>query len=669
MTPALTEWSIEDYHPTMEKNDRFSKRVAELVEQISMHQALYYNEEPVISDEDFDALWNELLTLDPDNPVLKKIGRDVSDGWPKARHVIPMGSQSKASTPEEFLSWAKKMPFTTFIVQDKLDGASIELQYQDGNFIKAVTRGDGIIGDDITRNARMMQGLVPKMPEKFTGGVRGEVLMSRKVHAEKYKDKANCRNAANGLMKRKDGTGSKDLTILCYDARGRVSSTIQGSLFDIADSGTGASPFENEITKLTWLASCGFNLVRYVILDTWNRVIEYRAQVMADRPNLTYDIDGLVVKGLAIDEKDLDKPRPEKQIAFKFNPEEAVTTLKSVEWSESGSLYTPIGIVEPVRLAGTTVQRANLCNPSMIRDMNLKIGSKVVITKRGEIIPKIETMIENPADTEEIEVPSRCSACGSELVDEGTRLFCPNELCSKKELHRIEKWLSILDIQDFGPAIILRLHSLGKVKNVADLYDLTWEEVAAIERMGETLAKKILRNLHEVKEVELADFIAGFDIDGVGALIARKMIDGGFDTLETLYKADIADLVAIHGIGEKLAAAFTKGLAAVKKEMDVVLSKGNIKIIDPRQKTQLSEQKKPFWGKNVCFTGELNTMSRTQAAARIKSQGGIVKPSVSSDLDYLITNDATSGSSKSKKAITLGIAIISEAEMLEMLDR
>ena len=637
------------------------ERIAELEKLIHKNQELYYNDEPAISDEAFDALWTELEDRDPANPLLRRIGEDKADGWPKSRHLMPMGSQSKATDPESFEAWARKTAFETYIVQYKLDGASLELQYEAGNLVRAVTRGDGLIGDDITVNARRMKGVLGKLPASFSGGIRGEVLMSRAVHAVKYRDKANCRNAANGIMKRKDGVGSEDLTVICYDA-------LEATTGPAESERTPPAFFGDELEKLAWLAAMGFATVNAEVFTSWEEIVDYRGRVMALRPNLEFDIDGLVVKGLSIDVEDLAKPRPDKQIAFKFSPEEAVTRLKAIEWSESGALYTPIGIVEPVHLAGTTVQRANLCNPAMIRSLHLKIGSMVVITKRGEIIPKIETLVENPEGSMDIDQPTQCGSCGTPLLDEGTRLYCPNELCPKKELHRIGKWLGILDIRDFGSALIKRLHEAGRVKTIVDLYTLGVEELESLERMGRTSAQKVLRNLRAVQEVSLAEFIAGFDLEDVGLLVAEKLVQGGFSTLESLLAARVEDFIKIGGIAETMATTITKGLAAVRNEMESLLESGAIQIRPLTAATGSPDSANPIAGRSFCFTGELRTMKRPEAEKKVRDLGGRATSTVGKGLDYLVTNDPSSGSSKNRKAAEYGVAVIGEDEFLALLD-
>lgn len=655
----LTKSGAAYYHRAMAGSSD-KERVTELERLIRKNQELYYNAEPAISDEAFDVLWSELEDLDPTNLLLRRIGEDRADGWPKSRHIIPMGSQAKATDLESFEAWTRKVAFEKYIVQYKLDGASLELQYEAGSLVRAVTRGDGLIGDDITANARRMKGVPGKLPAPFSGGVRGEVLMYKAIHKEKYTNKANCRNAANGVMKRKDGAGSEDLTVICYDAQGTLGSPSEGGGTD--------SAFADELEKLAWLAAMGFTSVRTEIFDTPEEVVDYRGKVMALRPSLEFDIDGLVVKGLSIDAVDSAKPRPEKQIAFKFSPEEAVTRLKAIVWSESGALYTPIGIVDPVHLAGTTVQRANLCNPAMIRSMKLKIGSMVVITKRGEIIPKIETLVENPEGSSDIDQPTQCSTCGTPLVDEGTRLYCPNELCPKKELHRIGKWLTILDIRDFGTALVKRLHEAGRVRTIADLYGLGVEELEGLERMGWTSAQKVLRNLHAVEEVSLAEFVAGFDLEDVGLLVAEKLVQGGFSTLDLLFAAREEDLVKIGGIAETMARTITNGLAAVRGEMESLLENGSIRIRPSFMEPDLQNPANPVAGRSFCFTGELRSMKRPEAEKKVRDFGGRTASAVGKGLDYLVTNDPGSGSSKNRKAAEYGVAIIGENEFLSLLE-
>ncbi|MDR2467909.1 MAG: NAD-dependent DNA ligase LigA [Spirochaetaceae bacterium] len=640
--------------------------IKELEATILRYQEAYYSGEGLVSDAEFDALWDELSRRKSDSPVLKAIGsertghdHDNIDGFPKARHIIPMGSQEKAANEADFFSWAKKLSLSAFVVQFKLDGASLELQYEKGKLIRAVTRGDGITGADITPNVVKMCGVVHELDLSWTGGVRGEVVMFHNVWHEKYTAKANCRNAANGLMRRKDGKGAQDLTLISYDA-----SAAGDDMF-----------FTTETAKIAWLEERGFYVSPSCVFNTAEEVIAYRTKIAKERSALPYDIDGLVVKDPVTDAADLRKTRPERQIAFKFELEQAVSTLRDIEWSESGATYTPIGIIDPVRLAGTTVKRANLNNPATIRMMGLEIGSRVIIVKRGEIIPKIEgimiedmqtykndTLRQSSDSLFSITIPTVCGICGTALVDAGSRLYCPNTACPKRLLHRLEKWASVLDIAELGTKLITQLFERGRIRQVSDLYTLEISELAEYERMGDLSAAKVVRNIKTPREITFPVFIAGFDIEGIGETIMEKVAGAGFNTLPKLRAASAEELAAIYGLGDITAQTIVDGLAETAADMDAVLANGIISLARLRDTASL-----PLAGKSFCFTGELNSMKRSEAEAQIKTLGGTTKTSVVKGLSYLVTNTPESGSSKNKKAKNLGIDIIDETAFLDLL--
>ncbi|MDR0524580.1 MAG: NAD-dependent DNA ligase LigA [Spirochaetaceae bacterium] len=624
-------------------------RIKALEQLIQAYQMSYYNGEAEISDAEFDSLWDELKQLNPHSPILAKVGPDGADGFPKIRHIIPMGSQEKAARPEEFLAWATKTAPETFVVQYKLDGASLELQYRAGKLDKAVTRGDGIIGDDITKNALRMKGVVYDLKTRFTGGVRGEVVMTRTVWQEKYSAKANCRNAANGLMRRKDGEGCEDLCFIAYDAAASEDDAF----------------FQNETAKLAWLAGVGFSVTVSAEFASPEEVIAYRLKTGANRPNLPIDIDGLVVKDLKTDPKDLRRSRPERQIAFKFDLETAYSILRAVEWSESGGTYTPIGLIDPVRIAGTTVQRANLNNPGMIRALGIAIGSGVSVVKRGEIIPKIEGLAPDgliPKEPEEaIFIPEICGTCGAVLQNTGTRLFCPNLECPKRLLHRLEKWIAVLDIRELGEKLIKQLFGKGRIRRIPDLYTLTSEELAEFDRMGSLSAGKVVRHIRTKRTLSLAAFVAAFDFEGVGETIMEKVTAGGFDTLEKLRSASVEALTEVYGLGEITAKVIAGGLTETAGEMDEVLALGVIRIADPPAETL------PLRGFSFCFTGELSYLKRSEAEEQVRALGGSAKSTVVKGLSFLVTNNPDSGSGKNKKAQALGVKILDEKAFIAIL--
>ena len=641
----------------IEELEKTNNRIKELEVLIQKHQKAYYNGEAEISDFEFDKLWDELKEIDPQNKILQKVGAD-SVTFSKIKHVMPMGSQEKAANPEQFLSWAQKHVYDEYFVEYKLDGASLELQYNHGILVNAVTRGDGEIGDDITANAKKMQGVISSLYLDgklidFTGGIRGEVIMTHQVHKEKFPDKANCRNAANGLMKRKDGQGSEFLNLIVYDAL-----ETNGNVF-----------FEDEEQKINWLNKCGFNVVPLKICKNPQEVILYRASVMENRKQLDFDIDGLVVKERFINLDDAFRARPDRQIAFKFSLEEAVSVVRQIEWSISGVTYTPVAIFDEVELNGTKVQRASLANPDTLRDLGVQIGSRVVVVKRGEIIPKIESLapsLDGDILTP-VEFPHKCEVCQTELIDEGSRLYCPNKKCSKRILHQLLKWQQIVDIRDLGETLITSLFNDKKVTSISDIYKLTVEDLVpyflneeSISSEKESLgAKKVYNSIQNHRTVKLSTFIAGFDIEGVGESLAEKLIEAGFDSLQKLLDATVDEIANVYGFAQIMAQTIVEGLKEQSSEMNY--------LVDSQLVTIQTSVAGKLSGKSFCFTGELKTMKRQDAENLVKQNGGSTKSSVTKDLSFLVTNDVSSGSSKNQKAAKFGVPVISEQDFLDLL--
>ena len=623
-----------------------SNKIKELKELVEYHQHLYYNAQPEISDEEFDRLWDELKALDPNNEVFSKVGTDFDTALDKIRHVIPMTSQAKVTNSEEFSKWARKVGYDLFITQFKLDGISVELQYFGGKFKYGVTRGDGEIGDDITSNAQKMIRFVPEVNPEFTGAVRGEIVLTKDIFQKKYLDAKNPRNMASGITKRKDGQGSEDLTIIAYDAISK----------------NPAFTFKNELEKLKWLKRFQFTVVDTQKLKSIQEVVAYRDEVMTSiRDRLEFDIDGIIIKGIEIDLEDMQRARPNKQIAFKFDPEEVKSTLIAVEWSESGANYTPVAIIEPVSIAGTTVQRASLANPNLIEELNLKTGSEVIVSKRGDIIPKIERVAHTPLEAKKIPYPTVCNACNTPLVDEGTRLYCPNKDCSKRAYHRLLKWIRKLEVKNFGELILKQLFDSGKVKTIADLYNLTISDLARLDRVGEKSAKKALDNLLAVKEIPLAKFVGGLNLENIGETLVEKVVDSGYDTLEKIKNATIYDLKRVELFADITANQFYNEFHSLYGEMEELLATN--KIIIKRRKMGSNK----LAGLSFCFTGKLETMTRDEAHALVAEHGGTAKSGVVKNLSYLVTN-STEKTSKFVKAQEQGTKVISENEFLAMVE-
>jgi len=591
----------EDKSKVKLSDDPSKKRIKFLQSEILRHQDLYYNKTPEISDSEFDILLNQLHKLAPDNPVLHLVGRDSNILYDKVEHIIPMNSQGKANQVDEFLKWTKKYNYSQYLVQHKLDGISVELQYVNGRLRFAVSRGDGKIGDDITQNVIKMNGVPKKVDKEFSGAVRGEIVMFRDIFSRKYSNQKNCRNTASGITKRKDGEGCQDLNVICYNAKNIITA------------------FSDELSKIEWLKENG-------------------------------------------DWEDMKRHHPEKQIAFKFPLEEVISILKDVEWSQQGSTFTPVAIIEPIELAGTTVRRASLANPDLIKNLNLMIGSEVIVVKRGEIIPKIIKVVYNSDECEKIIIPEICPVCKELLVNESTRLYCPNVSCPAKDLHRLKKWINVLEIKNFGEKLLGKLFEMNKIRRIPDLYKLKSSDITALERQGIKSAEKALNNLFAIKSLSLAKFIGGFDIEGIGETIVDIVVNAGYDSLNSIKNASTGDLANIEGIGDINAEKIINGLVKLERDMIDLLETKKINIESQTKNGLLS-------GKSFCITGKLNIISRNEAKELIISLGGQFKSGVTKTLTYLVTNDPSSGSSKNTKARDLGIEIITESEFLEIAQK
>lgn len=352
--------------------------IKELEELIVYHQNAYYNGNAEISDAEFDALWDELKEKDPTNKlIISKVGKDESDFFPKTKHLMIMGSQEKANSKEEV---EKKLAGMTgdgdYLIEWKLDGASIELQYENGKFKKAVTRGDAEVGDDITPNALKMNGIILDVGEDFTGPIRGEVLLSKENKEKYFKDYKNCRAATNGTMKRKDGEGCQYLDILVYDAR--YSDTTKS--------------FKGEDTLMCWLKEKGFMTPEWTIYEnlTADQCMTKLKETFDNLDKVPYDIDGLVIKQAKIDMDDLNTNIcPKTQFALKPARSYATSTVKDIIWDNTNGSFTPVCIIEPTELLGAEITRVNAYNIQFLLDMQIEIGDIISFTRFGEIIPGV----------------------------------------------------------------------------------------------------------------------------------------------------------------------------------------------------------------------------------------------------------------------------------------
>lgn len=652
--PTTNEALLTGYLRSNRSKDYRALVIPELEKFILEQSEIYYKKGGVggVDDVTYDKYEDRLRYLDPNNKVLKKVGsgkeeKEVFDGFPKEKHRMFMGSQQKAKNIEEFEKWFKKRYDAKYIIQFKFDGISLELQYDDGNLIRAVTRGDGDIGDDITNNVRKMKGVETKLPSLFTGSLRGEIIMDRQVFKERFSDDyKNPRNLAAGFAKQKDGKGCEYLTVIIYD------------IYHSSDGGE----YKNELDKIDWFKSNLKCFTHSYILSSSEDIEQLYTHLSDKRQEIPYDIDGIVIKSNISKKEDMLRDRPERQIALKFPPTEAETILLKVEWYQSGSTYTPVAILEPISISGSTVTKASLANPNLIIRLGIKIGDRVVVTKRGDIIPKIERVSDSIGD-EEVKIPTKCFTCASDLINDGTKLYCSNEECSSLLLHSMEKWIKVMDIKEFGKEMIKALYREKIVKRLSDLYLVQTGQLANLiltgRRVGEKNAVKAYDNLHSLKEISLSKFIAGFDIPSIGERVIDMCVEGGYDTLDKLRAATTEQLATLSGIGLIKGKMIVDGMKKNIEEMKEMLKYIKIK--------NMKDENISLAGLSFAFTGTLPSMSRNKAAELVKNKGGSIKSTVSKGLTYLVTVDADSASKKNLDAKKLGVKVIGEEEFLKLV--
>lgn len=627
-----------------------------LENKIRRYQDAYYKGAPEISDAEFDALWDELAEKYPKSKLLKGVGSDLDRATPgkKYRHLMTMGSQDKFNSPEDLHKWlvSEDIQFPVD-VSLKLDGISIELQYQKGELVCALTRGDGYEGELIPHAGRMngvpVKGVVHSDGEPFTGAVRGEVLISRQLFEKKYAAEfKNPRNFVAGSVKNENFRNWSDLDVVTYDVY-----CTRDNYYLMA----------REDRKLEFLSRAGFIPVSHWLCPREQDILNlYNSK---NPKSEKYNIDGLVIKQNLYDFKDMEELRPKKQRAFKWKDEGEETVLLDVEWSRSGTTFTPVAILDPVDIDGSTVSRASLANPSLIRDLGLQIGDTVLVTKRGMIIPKIEKVVSHasPSVAKKIDVPVQCPICGCVLQADEKKLFCPNHNCEGKDEHRIAKWLNVLDVKGFGTVMQDALYDY-KITSIPDLYDPE-KTNKMIREYGSITCEKAFRDLYaKSQEITLEQLFAGFDMEGIGVELIGELVKAGYDTVDKILNLRLEQIVAVNNWSTSRATDLLIGLCEIATDVQKLI-RGNFITLKEKDVSGASEG--PLSGLHVCVTGKLEHYSRKQIEDLLKKNGAIVDGGVSSKTDILVTNDQTSGSSKLKNAQKFGTKIISEKELSEMI--
>lgn len=620
------------------------ERIKELENKIFKARTDYYNHQPTVSDKIFDAWVDELRTLDPSNKAVTSVGAPVAPSeWKKAKHQIPMGSLDKVNLPAELSKWAYDMASgEKLFVTEKLDGLSIELIYEDGSLKQAITRGDGETGEDVTVNVVKMGGVHSHLKHKFTGSLRGEIIMKKSIHKKHFADKANPRNAASGTCKRLDGVGVEHLDIMFYQVLGDVD-------------------FKTEEKQFKWLENQGIITPNYWTFDTDKEVnAHWRDYQDKERDKLDYDIDGLVIrvndmdKQVALGDKDM---RPKGAIAFKFDNEARESILRHIEWQvgNSGRL-TPVATVDPVQLVGATVTRASLYNYSYIAELGLDIGAVVLVARANDVIPRIEETIKNTGTV--AAPPSNCPECNGVTVFDGENLCCTNTAnCPAQVKGRIKNWIKELNLLEWGDTLVEKLVDSGKIKDISDLYLLKVDDIANLDRLGEKTAKKVLEILWANNQISLEVFLGALSIPMIGQSTIKAIINAGCDTLEKFGQLGAAQFEQVPGVGPTKAKFLADGLVSNQKLIIRLLDNG-VKIKD-RTVGALT-------GKSICFTGAMKN-KRPVLEKMAADSGADVKSSVGKGLTYLVIADPSSTSSKAVAARKFGTVLIDEDQFLDIV--
>ena len=656
----------------------FRQRIEELKAEITKHNKAYYEQDnPTISDFEYDELFRELKKLEelypeyatPDSPT-QKVGSQASDKFKEIKHKYRLYSLDNSNNPDDLKKWYERIKkdypneIIDVVTELKIDGLACALSYKNGILTTGATRGDGIVGEVITDNIKQIKNIPQKLSKPMNIEVRGEVYMpvssfeklNENQRLEGGKEFANPRNAAAGSLRQDNPeiTGKRDLKFFAYAA-----------VFP-----DGNSP-KTHYDILTLLRELGFTVNENAKLhDNIISVLQYCEFWETERQKLDYATDGIVVKLNDINkqtESGYTARAPKWATAYKFPPEEIETTLREIELSvgKTGAL-TPVAILDPVQLAGTIVKRASLHNFEEIERLGINIGDKVIIKKAAEIIPKVIKKSPNSTDNGYFTQPEFCPCCGSKLVKpEGeVVLYCPNALsCPAQIKGRIEFWCSKegMDIDGMGESIVDNAVEKGLIKDVADIYSLTEAELMTLDLIKEKSAQNLLKSINESKSRTLKKFLTSLSIKLVGKetaeLIAREFI-----TLENVKNATKEQLVSIDGIGEKVAVSVVEFFSDEKNKNLLEKLKARGVVPQNADSETVSDKLK---NKTFVITGTLSK-PRNDFEAIIKSMGGKVSSSVSKKTDYVLCGE--NPGSKFDKATSLGVIILNEVEFKNLIE-
>lgn len=676
----------------MAEMDLFAdERAADLAEAEKLRREIRHNEylyyvldAPEITDAEYDRMMVRLRELEarypdsiPADSPTQRVGGRASSQFTEVRHLEPLLSLGNVFSAEELRAFDERVQGglpagskVEYVMEPKIDGLACSLIYENGKLVRAATRGDGVVGENVTANVRTIRSipLTLKVPEGEAVpellDVRGEVYMPRQAfmrlneqRAERGESEfANPRNAAAGSLRQLDPqvTASRSLSFFAYYLVGE-----------------GAQPKHSE--SLALLAHYGFKVSEnYKVVENIDEAIKYIGDFNELRQGLSYDTDGAVIKVNDVYQQRIlgaTGKDPRWATAYKYPPEQAETTLEDIDWRVGRTgVLTPTAVLTPVKLSGSVISRATLHNEDFIRAKDIRIGDRVVINKAGEIIPEVLRVVaeKRTGDEKEVEIPSVCPECGWRVERQGEEaaIRCTNPHCPALGREGLIHFVSrdAMNIDGCGPSVINALLDAGLVRDAADLYSLRKEDLLKLERMGEKSADNLLAALAESKKNELDKLLFALGIRHVGAKVAR-ILATEFGSMEKLQQAQPEELAQIRDIGDKIAESAVTWLN-VPANIDLVerlAAAGLTMTFTP----PASQEDNPFFGKTLVFTGTMPTLGRAEAKTMAQDVGAKVSGSVSKKTDYVIAG-AEAGS-KLEKAQQLGVTVIDEAEFLRML--
>ncbi len=676
----------------MAEMDLFAdERAADLAEADKLRREIRHNEylyyvldAPEITDAEYDRMMVRLRELEarypdsiPADSPTQRVGGRASSQFTEVRHLEPLLSLGNVFSAEELRAFDERVRSglpagskVEYVMEPKIDGLACSLIYENGKLVRAATRGDGVVGENVTANVRTIRSipLTLKVPDGETVpellDVRGEVYMPRQAfmrlneqRAERGESEfANPRNAAAGSLRQLDPqvTASRSLSFFAYYLVGE-----------------GAQPKHSE--SLALLAHYGFKVSEnYKVVENIDEAIKYIGDFNELRQGLSYDTDGAVIKVNDVYQQRIlgaTGKDPRWATAYKYPPEQAETTLEDIDWRVGRTgVLTPTAVLTPVKLSGSVISRATLHNEDFIRAKDIRIGDRVVINKAGEIIPEVLRVVveKRTGDEKEVEIPSVCPECGWRVERQGEEaaIRCTNPHCPALGREGLIHFVSrdAMNIDGCGPSVINALLDAGLVRDAADLYSLRKDDLLKLKRMGEKSADNLLAALAESKKNELDKLLFALGIRHVGAKVAR-ILATEFGSMEKLQQAQPEELAQIRDIGDKIAESVVTWLN-VPANIDLVerlAAAGLTMTFTP----PASQEDNPFFGKTLVFTGTMPTLGRAEAKTMAQDVGAKVSGSVSKKTDYVIAG-AEAGS-KLEKAQQLGVTVIDEAEFLRLL--